>query len=988
MKRLHALVYPFSIISILFVLAATSYADCPDEGLGDRSTGASASSVDPNELTGPSGYGDRNFIAAGSLLAYRIDFENDAEAAVPAQQVDITNDLDEKLDWESFELTEVGFGDIFITVPPGTSQFETQAQMTYEGVTFEVVIDAGIDTGTGQIYAHFYSVDPQTGLPPSVDIGFLPPEDETGRGKGHVSYIINHDKELPEFTEIRNIALIVFDKGEKIYTNQVDPHDPSQGTDPAKEALITIDTNDPTSSIVHIEQLTEDTYNIVWGGYDGGSDIAGYDIYYRDSENSSWERWLNNTRETSGEFTGTRGHCYEFRVVSTDNVGHVEDKEAFPENTVSIPGPTDSDKDGVLDVEDNCPALANEEQSDLDGDGAGDACDPDDDGDGIADDQDNCPLISNNSQADLDGDGQGAPCDPDDDGDNILDVDDNCPVTANAGQEDLDGDGQGDSCDLDDDNDSVPDISDNCPLVSNTDQNDLDSDSIGDACDPDQDGDNIGNDSDNCPLIANPEQRNSDDDDLGDLCDPDDDNDKIADNVDNCPLTANTDQANLDMDGLGDACDPDDDGDSVADEIDNCPVISNTDQEDFDIDGLGDACDLDKDGDGIENTNDNCPLAVNPEQTDLDSDGQGDACDLDDDGDNVADTEDNCPRVINTDQIDFDNDGQGDLCDACPEDFENDIDGDGICGNMDNCPTISNSDQDDSDGDGLGDVCDQQVCGNGVVEDSELCDDGNSLDGDGCSSRCVYETSLAISRAKVNWRKGIISYKGYIDLPPAVIPLNISPQSNVEIQIGTLPPVTPAPVNFKVRGKNKKVWIKKDWDIYKKYKIKWFGQIFDYDGPIGIEASYIDHESSNIVLNRKDYEGEYTVTIGAVIIHVAADNTVTTIPSIDEDDIDTDDDGEIELDIPVGLDASVAFVLSRPGHQDIPISITEHSVASNGRFKMKVYFNPQGHNGLDMAPRIQLKMSLGEMEYTAYSTIDSNWKSIKAKKWKYASEVH
>ena len=55
----------------------------------------------------------------------------------------------------------------------------------------------------------------------------------------------------------------------------------------------------------------------------------------------------------------------------------------------------DSDGDGVRDGLDNCVADANPDQSDIDRDGAGDACDPDDDGDGVADGADNCPFASN-----------------------------------------------------------------------------------------------------------------------------------------------------------------------------------------------------------------------------------------------------------------------------------------------------------------------------------------------------------------------------------------------------------------------------------------------------------------------------------------------------------------------------------------------------------------------------------------------------------------
>ena len=71
----------------------------------------------------------------------------------------------------------------------------------------------------------------------------------------------------------------------------------------------------------------------------------------------------------------------------------------------------DSDGDGVPDADDNCPDVANADQADTDGDGAGDACDPDDDDDTVPDGDDNCPLVANADQADTDGDGTGDACD-------------------------------------------------------------------------------------------------------------------------------------------------------------------------------------------------------------------------------------------------------------------------------------------------------------------------------------------------------------------------------------------------------------------------------------------------------------------------------------------------------------------------------------------------------------------------------------------------
>jgi YVTN family beta-propeller protein len=192
-------------------------------------------------------------------------------------------------------------------------------------------------------------------------------------------------------------------------------------------------------------------------------------------------------------------------VVATVPVG------AMPGEVAITPAiaPPDADGDGVPNGSDNCPAVANPDQTDTDGDGQGDACDPDDDNDGVADASDNCPLVANADQTDTDGDGLGNACDPDDDNDGVLDAVDNCPLTANPAQTDTDGDGLGDACDPDDDNDGFPDASDNCPLVAGT----------AGGC-PDGDGDGVANASDNCPNVANPSQADADGDGLGDACDP------------------------------------------------------------------------------------------------------------------------------------------------------------------------------------------------------------------------------------------------------------------------------------------------------------------------------------------------------------------------------------------------------------------------------------------------------------------------------------
>ena len=177
---------------------------------------------------------------SAQLLPYRINFENAASATAPAQTVNVSNQLATSLDWSSFQLTEIAFGDHFITVPAGLQHFTKTEKMTYNNVAFDVQIEAGIRLTTGQVYAKFQSIDPLTGLPPAVEIGFLPPENGTGRGQGHVGYVVKQKASLTTGTEIRNVAEIVFEGQPAIATNKRDPHDASKGIDPTKEALITV----------------------------------------------------------------------------------------------------------------------------------------------------------------------------------------------------------------------------------------------------------------------------------------------------------------------------------------------------------------------------------------------------------------------------------------------------------------------------------------------------------------------------------------------------------------------------------------------------------------------------------------------------------------------------------------------------------------------------------------------------------------------------
>jgi outer membrane protein assembly factor BamB len=158
-----------------------------------------------------------------------------------------------------------------------------------------------------------------------------------------------------------------------------------------------------------------------------------------------------------------------------------------------VPG-TDGDGDGTNDESDNCPAVANPGQADMDEDGKGDACDSDLDGDGVVNARDAFPYDPTES-ADTDGDGAG-------------NNKDNCPEVANPGQADMDEDGLGDACDGDMDGDGVANEQDLFPNDP-TEWADSDGDGTGDNGDAfpndptewaDSDGDGVGDNGDCAPL--------------------------------------------------------------------------------------------------------------------------------------------------------------------------------------------------------------------------------------------------------------------------------------------------------------------------------------------------------------------------------------------------------------------------------------------------------------------------------------------------------
>jgi hypothetical protein len=193
--------------------------------------------------------------------------------------------------------------------------------------------------------------------------------------------------------------------------------------------------------------------------------------YYELADPGLWDDPIENVGGAITTAPDCR-NCHSPTTVTTEDHDTPVGLAGLPDDTgwyirdllnVSYIVSTDTDIDGVLEAEDNCPCDYNSGQEDADADNIGDVCD-------------NSPNDYNPLQEDRDRDGLGDVSDAClDDPDNDIDEDgvcgdiDNCPQTYNPDQTESDTDGLGDACD-------------NCPDIDNAGQEDADLDGEGDAC--------------------------------------------------------------------------------------------------------------------------------------------------------------------------------------------------------------------------------------------------------------------------------------------------------------------------------------------------------------------------------------------------------------------------------------------------------------------------------------------------------------------------
>ena len=295
---------------------------------GDTSTNPSSNSFlqwvieviragDPNDIIGPSGFDSKKWVSIKDRMKYTIRFENDPKIAnAPAQNVFIHLPVDPKININSLQLAEVGFGRFKFTIPGGLSYYSERLDVR-DSLGLFVDVTAGIDVIANEIFWIFRSIDPATGTAPTeATKGFLPVNDTTkaidslpGKGEGFVSFTFKPKPTVVTGDTVSKKATIIFDIEDPIPTNIW---------------TNTIDAVAPTSNI-HSSKVSHDTISLFWSGMDdlGGTGVRDYALFV--SENGSpFTLYKRKITDTTDIFIGTAGNTYCFYTIATDSVGNDE----------------------------------------------------------------------------------------------------------------------------------------------------------------------------------------------------------------------------------------------------------------------------------------------------------------------------------------------------------------------------------------------------------------------------------------------------------------------------------------------------------------------------------------------------------------------------------------------------------------------------------------------------------------------------------------
>ena len=279
-----------------------------------------AQTVAAATITGPSGYGDSQYVPAGTPLPYTVDFSNPSDSTTAANEVRIETTLDDNLSVRSFRLGDIKIGSVTINVPDNSANFQGDFDLR-NSLGFIVRVSAGIDPNTRIASWVIQAIDPDTGeVLQDPTHGLLVPNDAQGNGAGFVSWTAQSAFAATDLSTISASARVELD-------NQA-PYETSTVTS-------TLDAVAPQTALSATAVGSSD-FLVQWQATDepGGSGVKSTTVYVKDG-GGNWTIWQRQTTSTQALFQGQAGHTYEFLALSIDNAGN---RELAPGNNVPSDG--------------------------------------------------------------------------------------------------------------------------------------------------------------------------------------------------------------------------------------------------------------------------------------------------------------------------------------------------------------------------------------------------------------------------------------------------------------------------------------------------------------------------------------------------------------------------------------------------------------------------------------------------------------------------
>lgn len=311
--------------------------NCPPNPGGGGGKSTPVAPCEPNDIVGFTAESGSKYIPSNyENTHYTIRSENDPVfATAAAHTVIVTDTLDgSKLDLTTFAARSVKIGDKVMELNGEKSFVKTMDLRTEIDVIAEVTLD--FDEQTGVTVWTIRSLDPMTMEPTTDPMQGVLPVNNGGNGEAEFSFDIKLKQGLTDGEKIDNVANIIFDSEEPIYT-------------PVWTNII--DDTKPVSAITGIEEVSDSTILVNWEGSDEGSGIYRYQLYVQAGEDAEWKPMLKDTLKTSSKLLYKRDIDFGFCIIATDSAGNVEAKEMTREFEFSrsfIPG--DADKSGNVDI--------------------------------------------------------------------------------------------------------------------------------------------------------------------------------------------------------------------------------------------------------------------------------------------------------------------------------------------------------------------------------------------------------------------------------------------------------------------------------------------------------------------------------------------------------------------------------------------------------------------------------------------------------------